>query len=420
MARFRNYILPVITFMTLAVMNGWSRPVPDSSTADIRSLKVYSSHAGELGDAVVLLDGGELTVEFDELSSERRYMRYSLTHCNADWKPSGLVESEYLDGFNEGTVDDFEFSRATTVQYIHYRFTLPNEQVRFTVSGNYILKIYDESDPEETLIETRFKVVEQNVKLKESFVTSRTDVDYNDRHQQLSFTIEPFDLPSRDPFNDFTVTVTQNNSPSTTVTVPHPLSVSGLGMVYDHLPQLIFPAGNEYRRFETVSTRMSGMNVAGVEYHGPYYHAWVGPDVPRAGGPYLYDSTQHGRYLVRERDSDRSDTEADYLVTHFTLQSDPIAGADVYIEGDLTSRSPAGRATMEYNPETGCYETALLLKQGSYNYRYLVNDSKGIISPAAIEGDFYNTTNEYQVAVYYRLPGDRYDRLVGYFVLNSF
>ena len=149
MARFRNYILPVITFMTLAVMNGWSRPVPDSSTADIRSLKVYSSPAGELGDAVVLLDGGELTVEFDELSSERRYMRYSLTHCNADWKPSGLVESEYLDGFNEGTVDDFEFSRATTVQYIHYRFTLPNEQVRFTVSGNYILKIYDESDPEE-------------------------------------------------------------------------------------------------------------------------------------------------------------------------------------------------------------------------------------------------------------------------------
>ena len=422
MARFRNLIIMImtVTLMALTAVTGWSRAVTEVSHPDFRTLRIYASEAGELGDPVVMLDGGELTVEFDELSSERRYMRYSLTHCNADWQPSGLVESEYLEGFNEGTIDDYDFSRATTVQYIHYRFTLPNEQVRFTVSGNYILRVYDEENPGETLLEARFRVVERKVQLKDAQVTSRTDVDYNDRHQQLAFTIEADDLAVRDPFNDFTVIVTQNNCPSTAVTIPHPLSVSGRGLVYEHLPQLVFPAGNEYRRFETVTLRMPGMNVAGTEFHAPYYHALVGPDEPRADRPYLYDSTQHGRYVVRDRETDRPETEADYVVTHFSLRSGPVDNALVYVEGDLTSRSPAGRATMEYNSLTGCYETALLLKQGSYNYRYLIDDGEGNLSPSAIEGDFYNTTNEYQVAVYYRLPGDRYDRLVGYFILNSF
>ena len=405
--------------MAVAVLWGRGHVTSVTMHPDFRSLRVYDSRVGELGDPVVMLGEGELTVEFDELASDRRYMRYSLTHCNVDWIPSGLVESEYLDGFNEGTIEDYEFSRATTVQYIHYRITLPNDQVRFTVSGNYILRVYDESDPSETLLEARFMVVEPRMTMKEGSVSSRTDVDYNDRHQQLAFTLEADDLQVRDPFNDFTVIITQNNSPSTAVKLSHPLSLRGAGLVYEHLPELIFPAGNEYRRFETVSTRTTGMNIAATEYHGPYYHSWVGPDVPRAEGPYLYDSTQHGRYVIRERDSDRPATDADYVVTHFTLECDRIHGAGVYVEGDLTSRSKLGRATMDYNPETGCYETALLLKQGSYNYRYLVDDPDGKLSPAAVEGDFYNTTNEYQVAVYYRLPGDRYDRLVGYFILNS-
>lgn len=389
---------------------------------DIRTVQVYSTAAGELSDPVIVLGDADtsLTVEFDEIGSERRYMRYSLTHCDARWQPSKIADSEYIEGFNEGTIDGYEFSRATTVQYVHYMIQLPNDQIRFTLSGNYLLKVYDENDPDKVMFQVRFKVVEPIVTMTRGDVTSHTDVDYNDSHQQLSFILDVDNLTMRDAFNDLVVEIDCNNSESTRRYLEHPLSVRAGDLVYEHLPQLIFRGGNEYRRFETVSTRVPGMNVAAVEYHAPYYHAWIGPDTPRAGMPYLYDSTQHGRFVVREYDSDDSDVEADYIVTHFTLQTDPLPdGETIGIEGDLVNREVAGRAVMDYNSETGCYETALLLKQGAYNYRYVVLPGDGNNEKEnRVDGDYYNTTNEYHISVYHTPLGRRYDRLVGYFIVN--
>lgn len=79
----------------------------------------------------------------------------------------------------------------------------------------------------------------------------------------------------------------------------------------------------------------------------------------------------------------------------------------------------------------------MLLKQGAYNYQYLSlpsdaatakrNGSNAYFNnnvnlPAStddVEGNFYQTVNEYLVAVYYRAPGERYDRMLGYTLLYS-
>lgn len=413
-----------VTYSLLTLMAAIVCHAADTMTGVMQprfaSLQVYAGDS-PLQDPVIMLGEGDgvLTIEFDEIADEVRYMRYSLTHCDAAWQPSGLVYSEYLEGFNEGTVDEWEFSRATTVHYIHYTIHLPNAGMRMTLSGNYLLQVYDEADPDDILLQARFMVTEQAVDIAAS-VTSHTDVDYNDRHQQLSLAIDPSRLRVHDPFNDFKVVVTQNGRPGDARTLDHPLRMQGRLMVYEHLPELIFPGGNEYRRFENTSTRVPGMRVDEVSYHGPYYHAWVTVDEPRAGTPYLYDSTQHGRYMIREYNSTRSDTEADYVMTHFTLAADPLPDADVYLDGDFVYRRLDDRARMEYNPANRAYETSMMLKQGAYNYRYLVvprGTRRGLTAP--IEGDYYNTVNEYTVAVYYRLPGDRYDRLAGYQSLLS-
>lgn len=97
-------------------------------------------------------------VSFDEIADERRYMRYSLVHCDASWRPEGLVDSEFLDGFNEGLVEDYDYSQATLVHYVYYRITIPDGKMRFTAPGNYLLRVYDESDPDETLLQARFGV----------------------------------------------------------------------------------------------------------------------------------------------------------------------------------------------------------------------------------------------------------------------
>ncbi len=192
-------------------------------------------------------------------------------------------------------------------------------------------------------------------------------------------------------------------------------------MIYEHLRPLIFDAGNEYRRFDTSSVNYPGLGIERVTHDTPVYNALLYTDTPRATQSYLYDSTQQGRYLVRSTDTSDSDTEADYVLTHFTLQMPPLAGADIFIEGDLTDRRFDPVSHMVYNHATGCYEQSLLLKQGAYNYQYLTvpngTDGRGLTAP--VEGDKYQTVNQYTVKVYHRPRGTRFDRLVGITTITS-
>ena len=367
---------------------------------------------------IMLGSNDRLTVSFDELAEDNSYLRYRVVHCNANWQPSQLVESEVVDGFNFGNVDAWSYSRATTVHYVHYQITLPNADMNFLVSGNYLLQVYNEDDPDEPVLQVRFMISEQTA-IVDADVLSVTDIDYNRNHQQVSVTVDTTNARVENPFNDLIVYVSQNGRWDNEVALAQPLRVSGKTAFYEHLRPLIFKAGNEYRRFENVSTTYLGRNVLALDYHDPYYHATLLPDTSRADDPYLYDSTQHGRFVVREYNSDRSDIDADYIVTHFALEIPEIPGANIFIDGDMVGRRFGPESMMIYNRASGRYEKNLLLKQGAYNYQYLVvgpGDRSGATAP--IEGDFYQTANEYLVKVYTRHRGERYDRLIGYTVIR--
>lgn len=374
----------------------------------------------ELSPPIISLNSDDrIIISFDEIAEDRRYMRYSLVHCNALWQPSGLVDSEFVDGFNLGDVVDYEFSQTTITHYVHYEVALPNEQVRFTISGNYLLRIFDENNPDETLLQARFMVNENSVKLRGN-VTSRTDIDYNDRHQQLEFEANAEKANIQDMYNDVKVVITQDGRTDNEILLNKPLRISGKTAYYQHLPHLIFPAGNEYRRFETVSVTYPGMGVDNIVYADPLYHMELAVDQPRSDMSYIYDQTQFGRFKVREYNSVESDTEADYVVVHFTLATPEVPGVDIFIEGDITNRRFDPESRMIYNYSTEAYEKSLLLKQGSYNYQYVAvpfGSTKG--STSTIEGDYYPTIHEYTIKVYHRAPGARYDKLVGATTLYS-
>lgn len=386
----------------------------------VRSLQVQSTaDAYPLPGVPAMLLGDDMNgivVSFDILAEDRDYLRYDLIHCNADWQPSSLAYVEYLDGFNEGIVPDGEFSQATNVHYLHYSIAIPNGDMRPLVSGNYLLRVYSEDKSgDEPLLQCRFAVTEQTVDIS-PMVTSRTDVDYNRSHQQLGIMLDTRRSDVRDPFADLTVTVSQNGRTDNAVTLQRPLRVSGTRSYYEHDPRLIFKAGNEYRRFETVSVHNPNMGIDAIEWISPYYHAFVQTDGSRAGESYHYDETLNGAYVVREYNSQPQDwpTAADYLVTHFTLDYPELPAHDIYIDGDFVQRRFGPESRMSYNPETRRYEKALLLKQGAYSYQYLVVP-KGQATGRTdiVEGDKYETRNRYNIYVYCRRPGDRYDRLVG-------
>lgn len=363
---------------------------------------------------VILIDGGDsLTIEFDELAEEHRYLRYSLMHCNANWQPSGMAETEYLSGFNLGEVTDYAYSQVTTTHYVHYCITIPDNNMRPLLSGNYLLKVFDQDNPEETLLQARFSVSEQRVGIAAQ-ISSHTDVDINKDHQQLSLKVDCTNAEVQSPFADLKVYVQQNRRLDNEALLTNPMRVVGRTAIYEHQRQLIFPAGNEFRRFETVTINYPGMKVEKTGFFDPYYHATLMVDEPRDS--YQYDSTQQGRFLIRNAESDGpSETDADYVVTHFALYAPELIGSTVFLNGDFVNQNFNQESQMAYNPETGLFERAMLLKQGSYNYQYLTGtpDASGSRT-RAVEGDFYETDNEYTVKVYTRQPGERYDRLIGY------
>jgi hypothetical protein len=287
------------------------------------------------------------------------------------------------------------------------------------VSGNYLLQIYDEEDPNTTLLQTRF-YVEQSLTDISGEASARTDKGINSYWQQLNFVVDPGQYTIRDPFTELTAIVEQNNRTDNAVAIIHPLRLQGNKIVYEHNPKLIFPASNEFRRFETVRATYPGMHVDSTRYMGRNYHAYLAIDEPRTDSEYLYDSTQFGRFKIDEYNSSDPDLGADYITVHFSLDCPYYPDAEIYVDGEFTGHkfSPANR--MNYDSETRLYTTQILLKQGSYNYQYIAlpkGSNRGDAS--RIEGDKYETVNEYTIRLYQRTPTARADKLIGHATIYS-
>lgn len=388
---------------------------------NVRSLKVCLASNMYIPPILMMNSDDRLLINFDYLDYDVHYLRYSVTHCNADWQPSQLVESEYVSGFNYADIDDYAQSEATYVHYYNYQFVLPNPDMELLVSGNYLLTVYEQDNNDKILFQTRFSVCEGKVGVYPQ-VTSRTDIEYNNRFQQVTFDVRYKPNQIRDPYSEFTCIVSQNSRDDNAVTVSRPMMVGVDHVTYEHNRDLIFPAGNEFRRFETVNAHTINMGVQSIRYYEPMYHAILMVDEPRNEVQYLYDQTQFGRFTVRNAEAyGENALQADYMITHFTLETGgKLNGGNVWLYGEFLNGYPASQAMMKYDASSGCYTADLLLKQGAYNYMYLwVPDGTTIGQTGRIEGDHYETVNEYLVKVYDRPMGERYDHLVGYGVAYS-
>lgn len=368
-----------------------------------------------LGQPVIDMNNEDsrIRISFDELAEDNRYLRYRLVHCDSEWRPSSISDMEYASGFNLGDIYSYALSEQTLTHYVHYDLVLPNEDVAPLISGNYLVQIFDQDDPDTVLLQARFMVSENRAGLALG-VTSRTDADYNGKHQQLSVDVNLEGSRIDNAFNDLKLVVIQNGRTDSRRVLSKPLRVRPQGVVYEHQKELIFPAGNEYRRFDTANARYPGMHVESCDYMEPYYQALLQTDTPRPDARYLYDEDQAGRYFVDEINSTDPDINADYVMTFFTLES-PRLAEDVFIDGDITLRKRDSDSRMVYDEGLGAYVKTLLLKQGMYNYQYVTGS--GGLNP--IEGDHYETGNEYLVLLYHCPPGARYERLIASGVIYS-
>lgn len=384
-------------------------------SGNIASLQVV---AGDdwLSPPITRLHGGEpINVSFDDLTHEYRRYAYRLEHCEADWNISTeLFASDFCEGFNEDIIiDDVTESINTNTLYTHYRLRIPNENCKIKMSGNYKLTVYDESTGEDVLYAC-FMVMEQKANVKLG-VTSNTDIDTNKSHQQVSMDLNFSGIKVNRFDDEIKTVVMQNGRWDNAVINAKPQYVTADMASWNHNKDLIFNAGNEYRKFETLDVTHATMGIESMEWDGNDYHANVWTDEPRLN--YVYDEDANGSFYIRNSDNTENDITTEYVIVNFKLKTNR-QDNDIFINANWTNDRFTDKYKMIYDPVAGLYTASIKLKQGYYSYQYLGLDNEGKAYPLSSEGNFFQTENKYQALVYYKGTGQRTYRLVGYQQIN--
>lgn len=378
---------------------------------EIRSVQVVAGTRW-MEMPVIRLNGHEpINISFDELSHTYRRFSYSVIHCEADWTPSeGLFSSDYLTGFQDGlTIDDYEQSINTLLNYTHYHLQLPNPQCRFTMSGNYRVDIRDDNSDDEPLLSVFFMVSEESIPVSLSY-SSDTDIDVRKNHQQVSLSLDYSALRPTDPRQQLKGYVLQNGRWDNARWLPMAPRITQNRLEWQHCRDLIFDAGNEYHKFEILDVHRNSLNVENNVWDGEEWHTILWPDYKRSS--YVYDETPKGSFYIRNSDNRENNTTSEYVWVHFILKSPPLQ-LPIYVNGTWTSDLFLPDYEMEYNSEEQQYEAMIPLKYGYYSYQYLCLDGDTPVIPPT-EGSFYETNNIYNALIYYRGNADRADRLVGF------
>ncbi|MBN1182467.1 MAG: DUF5103 domain-containing protein [Bacteroidales bacterium] len=420
---FRNTLLLfIITFQSgLAICQDYSYETIDSVyKTNIRTVKLHLE-AWELSYPIIELNGeNKLLLGFDDLDTEKKNYSYTIIHCDADWKPSNLIPDDYIDGFHENPITDFEHSFNTKYDYIHYKLVIPNYDVKIKLSGNYILKVFEDFDQNSIVFTRRFMVVEPRV-IIEANVKKSDASDYFMKGQEVDFTIFHDNYDITDPNSELTVVVAQNNRWDNAISDLQPLFIKPAELVYDYSMENVFLSGNEYRGLDLKNIDYLSDRIQKIEYIEPYYHFYLKPDAVRPYKSYIYEEDLNGKYVVGVDNARNKDVDADYVYVYFSLPYKiPIVDAEVYVFGELTNWKCNRKSQMKYNPDKRQYELMLLLKQGYYNYEYVIVDRRdGFYDNTFIEGSHFETENDYVIYVYHRDRSMQYDKLIGTTIVNS-
>ncbi len=383
------------------------------NSEQIHSMEIIVNGIKPIIPCIELRSQDFLTFSFDDIAKDYHRYVYIVEHCDFQWKKSNRIfESDYLRGsVRRVPIEDYAESLNTTVDYTHYSFSFPNRQLNVVYSGNYRVRVYDD-DTKAEVCSFCFCVVESKIPVNVS-ATTNTEIDWNKEHQQLKISLNAQPLNVYDVKRELKMVVVQNGRWDRAVWNPTPDYCTPQDVKWEQCKDLIFEGGNEFRKFEMTNVKTAMMGVESIKWFKPFYHATLFPGVHSKN--YIYNEDQNGKYYIRSSVYDNDATETDYLWVHFFLNHKPEAQGNIYIYGGLTNWGILPEAQMKYNPEQNIYEGSLLLKEGYYNYQYLYVPSgiaNGTIS--TVEGNYYQTENEYTVLVYYTQKGSRYDRLVGY------
>jgi hypothetical protein len=382
---------------------------------------VLSPDEASMLPPIILLNSKEvLHFSFDDLDGDFKSLYYTVIHCNAEWEPSDVSNMDYIDGFPEQQISDYSFSRSTLQHYTHYKTQFPNEQFKLKLSGNYILKVYEDNDQDKLVLSRRFMVYENKVTLSGD-VHAPTIVADRNYKQEVDFTVTYTTDEITNPFKEIYPVIMQNGRWDNAVKGIQPQFLMNKELRYDYEDINVFKGGKEYRWFDTRTLRLNTERVDSIVKDSGQYHVFLLHDERRTFKRYMNNPDINGKFLIRNQDGTDSDIEAEYCWVHFFLPWDlQVAEGNMYVFGAMTDWQCTSKNKMKYNPLRRGYEAVLYLKQGYYNYEYVfLKDKETVADNYVAEGMNQETENDYWVMIYFRPVGARTDQLVAVKRLNS-
>ncbi len=416
--------LPARLFAVVLAMNSLISAGQTSVSSGDEFIKTVLLHpkSSELAPPIIPLVGNEtLVLRFDDLSEDFREMSYAFRHCTYDWELSDLQPMDYQEGYNTDLISDYDFSFNTLVPYTNFRVEFPNDRIRLTRSGNYLIEVFTDGDRDKVLFTARFMLTEDAAAIAASVRKSSVVADRNYR-QELEVEVNlGQNIQTMNPYDEVKLVVMQNLRRDNAILNIKPRFVKNNQLTYDFHDGLSFNGGNEYRRFDAKSFRYRTEEVRSVEERGGIYHVLLAPDRPRGYKQYSFENDINGKFLVQNDDMIDPNLESDYGMIYFEVPVDAMLGrGTLFLYGQLSTWDLNQDFAMEYHHETLSYRLSKLLKQGYYNYAYLWKfDTSDQGSYDEVMGNHSETENDYMILVYFSDRSTHADRLLAVKTVNS-
>ena len=359
----------------------------------------------------ILKLGEYVVLEFDALNGDEEDYFYKIEHFNFDWTPSVLIKSEYMDGFDNQRIRNYENSFNTYQIYSHYRLTVPNQFTKgLRISGNYMLSVFNNDD--ELVFSRKFMIYEDKTNVGVDIKRSR-NVQFIEEKQRVDIVISSKRMQFNNPLQTVKVVIVQNNNLNTAISNLKPQYTIGNQLIYKYDTETSFWGGNEYFYFENKDVRAANTGIQSIDLKD-LYHNYLFTNIERANQPYTYNPDINGNYVILNLDAENPSIEADYVWMHFSLKaSEAIKDKTIHVYGNFNNYAIDDSTKLQYNAQYNIFQNAMLLKQGFYNYKFVVVNKDGSIDEGFIGGNYYQTENNYKVLVYYRDLGARFDKIIG-------
>ena len=244
---------------------------------------------------------------FDDLDADVKNYYYTYQLCNADWTPVQVSTFDYIRGFAQNQITEYRYSSVALIRYTHYQISLPENNSRITLSGNYLLKVYMNNDESKIAFTKRFLVVQNAVSisaLMSSSDESAVDV-YSSKTSVYESIVRLYVFQIL--FNKLHVVVLQNSRWDNAIYMGNPSFYSGNNFVYNSDDIPLFPGGNQWRWLDLQSFRFQSDRIAHVDYLKNGTVITLKPDKDRSGSAYYYYTDNNGQYYIQTTDDDRSE-----------------------------------------------------------------------------------------------------------------